>query len=68
MPLITIVLVLVVVGFVLWLVNTKIPMEKTLKTILNALVVVVVCIWLLSALGLLGSLEAVRIGPPVRRC
>ena len=52
MPLLTIVLYLIVVGVVLWLINTYIPMAAPIKTILNVLVIVVVCIWLLRILGI----------------
>jgi hypothetical protein len=61
MPLITIVLVLIVVGVLLWLINTYIPMDRKIKNILNIVVVVVVVIWLLQAFGLIGSLSKVRI-------
>jgi len=62
MPLINVLLVLVVVGVVLWLVNTYIPMDPKIKTILNIVVVIVVVIWLLRAFGILGSLSQFRIG------
>jgi len=62
MPLITLVVVLIVVGVLLWLVNTYIPMQGTIKSILNAVVVIAVVIWLLQAFGMLGSLENIRIG------
>jgi len=53
MSLISIVIVLVIVGFVLWLINTYIPMASSIKTILNAVVVIAVVIWLLSAFGVI---------------
>jgi hypothetical protein len=53
MPLITIVIVLIVIGFLLWLINTYIPMARPIKTILNVVVVVAVIMWLLSAFGIL---------------
>jgi hypothetical protein len=62
MPLITLVVVLIVVGVLLWLVNTYIPMDSKIKGLLNAVVVIGVVIWLLQALGLLGSIENIRIG------
>ena len=62
MSLITFVLVLVVVGVVLWLINSFIPMQSTIKKILNAVVVIVVILWLLSAFGIIDSLSTVRIG------
>ncbi len=51
MSLLTIVVVLIVVGVLLWLVNTYIPMDSKIKSILNAVVVIVVVLWLLQALG-----------------
>ena len=62
MPLLTIVIVLIVVGVLLWLVNNYIPMDGKIKSILNAVVVIVVVIWLLQAFGLLGSLSGIRVG------
>ncbi len=61
MPLLTILLVLVVVGVLLWLVNTYIPMDRKIKNILNVVVVIAVIIWLLKAFGLLDSLKNVNI-------
>lgn len=51
-PLIHIVLVLIVVGVLLWLVNSYIPMASSIKSILNLVVVVVVILWLLSVFGI----------------
>ncbi len=62
MPLVTVLIVLVVVGVILWLVNTYIPMDSKIKTILNIVVVVVVVLWLLRAFGILNSLSGIRIG------
>jgi hypothetical protein len=53
MSLVSIVIVLVVVGFLLWLINTYIPMARPFKTILNIVVVVAVIVWLLSTLGII---------------
>lgn len=61
MSLINIVLVLVVVGVVLWLINTYIPMDRKIKNILNIVVVVAVVIWLLQAFGLIGSLNSIKV-------
>lgn len=60
MPLLTIVLILIVVGVLLWLVNSYIPMAKPIKTILNAVVVIAVVIWLLKAFGVWGSLASIH--------
>jgi hypothetical protein len=62
MPLINVLIVLVVVGVVLWLVNTYIPMDAKIKKILNIVVVIGVVIWLLRAFGILGPLSQYRIG------
>ena len=62
MSLLTVIIVLVVVGVLLWLVNTYIPMDGKIKNILNVVVVIAVVIWLLQAFGLLGSLDSIRIG------
>ena len=62
MPLISLVVVLIVVGVLLWLVNTYIPMDGKIKSILNAVVVIAVVIWLLQVFGLLGSLNGIRVG------
>ena len=56
MPIVTIVLVLIAVGVVLWLINRYVPMQGTIKSILNAVVVIVVVIWLLKVFGVWGSL------------
>lgn len=52
MPLINMVLVLIVIGIVLWLINTYIPMAGSIKSLLNVVVVISVCVWLLKALNL----------------
>ena len=62
MPLTNVVVILIVVGVLLWLVNTYIPMDGKIKQILNAVVVIAVVIWLLQAFGLLGSLNSIRVG------
>jgi len=61
MPLLTILLVLIVVGVILWLINTYIPMDSKIKSILNVVVVVILIIWLLQAFGLLDSLKHVKV-------
>jgi len=62
MPLIHVVIVLVVVGVLLWLVNTYLPMDAKTKKILNIVVVISVVLWLLRAFGILGSLSGIRVG------
>jgi hypothetical protein len=62
MPLIQVIEVLIVVGVLLWLVNTFIPMAGSIKSILNAVVVIAVVVWLLNAFGVLQSIQNFRIG------
>ena len=57
MPLISVVVTLVIVGVVLWLINTYIPMAGSIKSILNIVVIIVVAIWLLQAFGVLGHIN-----------
>ena len=61
MPLLTIFIVLIVAGLLLWLVNTYIPMDRKIKSILNVLVVIVVIIWLLNIFGILDNLGSINI-------
>lgn len=60
MPLLNIVLVLVVIGFVLWLINRFIPMAASIKSILNIVVVICVIIWLLKVFNIIGTSGIVR--------
>lgn len=62
MSLVTLVIVLVIVGVVLWLINSYIPMQSTIKKILNVVVVIVVILWLLSAFGIIDGLDTIRLG------
>jgi hypothetical protein len=62
MPLLQILMVLVVIGVLLWLVNSFIPMEGTIKSILNAIVVIATVVWLLNVFGLLHSLSRIHVG------
>jgi hypothetical protein len=51
-PLIEVVVVLIVVGVLLWLVNTYIPMASAVKSLLNAVVIIFLVVWLLKVFGL----------------
>ena len=42
---------LVIAGFVLWLVNTLIPMDPQFKTVLNAIVAIFLVLWVLQFFG-----------------
>jgi hypothetical protein len=61
MPVLTIILVLIVAGVLLWLVNTYIPMQRTIKGILNLVVVIIIVIWLLNVFGILGYLQQLHV-------
>ena len=61
MSLISLVVTLIVVGVLLWLVNTYIPMDAKIKQILNIVVVIAVVLWLLSVFGVIGSLSTVQV-------
>ena len=61
MSLVSLVVILVVVGVGLYLLNRYVPMEHTIKLIINILVIVVVCIWLLRVLGIMPDLNAIRV-------
>jgi hypothetical protein len=62
MPLVQIVLLLIIVGVALWLINQYIPMAASIKSILNAVVVIAVIIWLLNVFGLLSGGPRIHIG------
>ena len=62
MSLINLVIILVVVGVILWLINSYIPMQATIKKILNAVVVIAMVIWLLSVFGLIDNISNIRLG------
>jgi hypothetical protein len=61
MPLINIVIALIIVGIGLWLINRFIPMAGSIKTILNIVVVVSVCVWVLQVTGLWGPISSYRL-------
>lgn len=61
MPLITVILALIAVGVLLWLVNVYIPMQPPIKQILNAIVIIVVVVWLLRVFGIWAALSSIRI-------
>ena len=55
MPIVSLIITLIVVGVLLWLVNTYIPMDSKIKNILNIVVVIAVILWLLRAFGVFAS-------------
>jgi 1-acyl-sn-glycerol-3-phosphate acyltransferase len=61
MSVLTILIVILVVGVLLWLVNSYIPMQRTIKGILNAVVVIILVLWLLNVFGVLDSLKNITV-------
>lgn len=61
MSLIGIVLTLVVIGVLLWLLNNYVPLDGKMRSIINVVVVIVVVVWVLQGVGLLSSLQNIRI-------
>lgn len=61
MSIVTIFIVLILVGVLLWLVNTYVPMDAKVKNILNIVVVIVLVIWLFKVFGLWALLSGARI-------
>lgn len=62
MLLLNLVVMLILIGVGLYLVNRYIRMASSIKTILNVLVVVVTCVWLLQAFGLWTGISTLRVG------
>jgi hypothetical protein len=61
MSLVSLIVTLVVIGVLLWLINTYIPMDGKIKKILNVVVVVCVVIWLLVAFGVINHAGDIRV-------
>jgi hypothetical protein len=62
MSLLSIILVIVVVGVLLWAINSFVPMDSKVKSILNIVVVLLLIFWLLQAFGLIQGLSNIRVG------
>jgi hypothetical protein len=62
MPLVQVILLLIIVGVLLFLINQYIPMAASIKSILNAVVVSAVILWLLNVFGLLSGNPRIHIG------
>lgn len=61
MTLISLIIVLVVLGILMYLINAFVPMDANIKKVLNIAVVVVLILWLIQSLGLLGPIGSIRI-------
>jgi hypothetical protein len=53
----SVIIVIIAVGVLLWLVNRFIPMHPTIKSILNAVVIILLVVWLLDLFGFLDILR-----------
>ncbi|MBV8343489.1 MAG: hypothetical protein JO190_00660 [Candidatus Eremiobacteraeota bacterium] len=62
MPLLEVVIVLIVVGVILWLINSYVPMASAIKSLLNAVVVIALIVWILKVFGLWHSIMNLRVG------
>ncbi|HET6276120.1 MAG TPA: Thivi_2564 family membrane protein [Candidatus Cybelea sp.] len=62
MPLVEVVAVLIVVGVLLWLINAYIPMASAVKSLLNAVVVIALIVWILKVFGLWHYITSIRAG------
>ena len=61
MPVLTILIVLIVIGLLLWLVNTYIPMDGKIKQILNIVAIIATILWLLKVFGVFAYLGSAHI-------
>jgi hypothetical protein len=61
MSLISLIVTLIIIGVLLWLVNSYIPMDGKIKKILNVVVVICVVVWLLSVFGVIGHPGDIRV-------
>lgn len=61
MPVLTILIVLIVIGLLLWLVNTYIPMDGKIKKILNVVAIIATILWLLKVFGVFAYLGSAHI-------
>jgi hypothetical protein len=52
MPVTSLLITLIVLGVILWLVNTYIPMPAPVKMVINVVIVLAICLWLLQAFGI----------------
>jgi hypothetical protein len=56
-PVLGLIIGLIVVGVLMWLVNTYIPMAQPFKNIVNIVVIIVVVLYVLNVFGVLGSIN-----------
>lgn len=58
---INLIVTIIIAGVGLWVINTYIPMARPVKTILNVVVVTVICLWLMQMFGIIDSIKSIRI-------
>lgn len=61
MSLVSLIVIIVLVGFLLWLIETFIPMNAKVKLLLQVVVVIVLLLWVLQALGVLSAGPTIRL-------
>ncbi|MEJ7586919.1 MAG: Thivi_2564 family membrane protein [Ferruginibacter sp.] len=61
MSILTVIIVLIVAGVILYLINRYIPMDSTIKSILNIVVVIVIIVWLLKVFGVWGEIDSIKV-------
>jgi hypothetical protein len=52
-PLISLILVLIVIGLLLYLVESVLPIDPQIKLVIRVLILLAVIVWLLSLIGLI---------------
>lgn len=62
MNLLNVIITLIAVGAVLWLINTLIPMDGKIKSILNAVITIVVVIWLFKVFNVAHLINGIKLG------
>lgn len=62
MSVLGLVILLIFVGVALWLIDTYVPMNRVIKGILNAVVIIVMAVLVLNAFGVFTVIPRLRIG------
>jgi len=67
MSLIAIIITLAIIGVILWLVNTFIPMPGSIKKIINIVTIIAIILWLLNVFGVLHGHRDIHVEsePPI---
>lgn len=66
MTIIEIVVILVFIGVGLYVLNRVVPMDGNVKIIINAVVILVVLLWVLECFGLIGPYSLGHLRGPLR--